>query len=1221
MPASQRIFRVRRYYNKWVADQTLEDFALRFTAHSARHMSIERVAKTALGATAFLALEGIAATVTLNYGFTNTVWAMLTVCLLFFITGLPISYYSARHGLDIDLLTRGAGFGYLGSTITSLIYASFTFIFFAIEAVILASALNALLGIPLALGYFLCAVAVIPIVTHGIATISRFQVGTQNIWLVLQLAALFVVIVYESDKLGDWTQFTPQHLPDSGEFNILLFGAAASVFFALVAQIGEQVDYLRFMPEKTEQNKKRWWFWLILAGPGWVLPGVIKMLLGSFLAYLAISQGMSFELATDPTQMYQRVFYYLTQSPGIALLLAALMVILSQMKINVTNAYAGSIAWSNFFSRLTHSHPGRVVWLVFNVTIALLLMELGIYQALEAILGIFAIVAVSWLGSLAADLMINKPLGLSPDYVEFKRAHLYDINPVGTGSMLLATGLGVLSYLGVFGEVSKNLSHFLSLAVCFICVPLIAWLTQGRFYIARQSPELLPLIEAEREKTFSTFKPAPPPHAVGAHTVLKCGICENAFEAEDMSFCPAYDLPICSLCCSLDVRCMDSCKPEGRVSRQAIQFFSLFLPQRWSHRMNSRLARFGGLLLLVNLLNAALLAVVYRQMQPETAAETLLLEQVIWSLFFTLLIASGVVSWLFLLAHESRVVAQKESNRQTRKLINEIEAHKETDLALQQAKELAERANAAKSRYLTGISHELRTPLQSILGYAQLLNDKPDTPQGHKNGLDIIQRSGQYLTDLIEGLLDISRIEAGRLDLYRTQVDLPQLLDQLSSMFAMQAGQKGIQFNCQIHSPLPQFVMTDEKRLRQILINLLSNAVKYTIQGEVEFSVRYRNQVAEFTIKDTGPGIDDDYLQRIFDPFERVRNRDTASQSGTGLGLTIVRLLTEIMGGDLQVNSQVNQGSEFTVVLMLPWVSQGDQDSTEVTEQKTLVGYEGYQRTLCLVDDDPVLRGLLSDLLTPLGFITLEAHDGDSCLKLLDQLDSQRSPDLFLLDVSMPGMNGLELARRLRERQIREPVLMLSADAQEHYRAAEDQEAYNDYLVKPIANHKLLDKLAEQLNLQWSWRETDEQSITTPEAVSESALEPVSERPLKSASESPLESSGQSVPELIPDNPLIAELIAYADTGFAKGVRQVLDQLWQEYHLCQEQHQQDQSGQKDQDEQQNLPAYPESDHSQATSTVVPAKHLEALQQMASGFQLAAMADYIARHSIKKESSL
>ena len=190
----------------------------------------------------------------------------------------------------------------------------------------------------------------------------------------------------------------------------------------------------------------------------------------------------------------------------------------------------------------------------------------------------------------------------------------------------------------------------------------------------------------------------------------------------------------------------------------------------------------------------------------------------------------------------------------------------------------------------------------------------------HKRGLKIIHRSGQYLTDLIEGLLDISKIEAGRLDLYRNQVRLPELIDQLSQMFTVQANQKHLVLNCRIHNPLPDVVIADEKRLRQILINLLSNAVKYTPSGTIDFEIFYRNQVAEFRITDTGPGIEKSQLERIFDPFERVRNRDTANLPGTGLGLTIVKLLTEIMGGDLQVKSELGSGSEFKVSLLLPWV-------------------------------------------------------------------------------------------------------------------------------------------------------------------------------------------------------------------------------------------------------------------------------------------------------------
>ncbi|WGL16046.1 ATP-binding protein [Microbulbifer bruguierae] len=1106
MRPAQQVFRVRRTYNKWVGDETLEDFALRFTAVRGRRFTIEQVAKTALGATAFLALEAIAAAVTLNYGFINTVAAMLAVAAVIFITGFPITYYAAKHGLDIDLLTRGAGFGYLGSTITSLIYASFTFIFFAIEAAILTSALHALLGIPPAVGYILCAVAVIPIVTHGIHAVSRFQIGTQPLWLLLQCLALGIAAWFEISRVEDWTQFAPAHSPNSGSFNWMLFGAASAVFFAMVAQIGEQVDYLRFMPEKTRENRARWWFWLTLAGPGWILIGVIKMLFGSFLAYLAITDGASTEQAADPVYMYQMVFNYLTHSPTMALIMAGVMVVISQMKINVTNAYAGSIAWSNFFSRLTRSHPGRVVWLVFNVSIALILMELGIYRALEGVLGIFSLVAISWLGCLAADLMINKPLGISPSYVEFKRSHLYDFNPVGVGSMLLASLIGILCYLGQFGDGAKNFASFISLGICFVMVPLMGVITGGKFYLARHRDSL-------DDSAQSTTAPI-----LRAQT---CCICENDFEPADMSHCPAYQGPICSLCCSLDSRCLDACKPDARFSHQFVALLKILVPEQVVNGVSSRLGRFALLLLGASLCLAGMLSLIYGQLSPATAAEADTLRQALWTLFVLQVLIAGVLCWLFLLTHDSREVAQTESNRQTRLLLNEIEAHKETDRALQQAKEQAESANSAKSRYLSGISHELRTPLQSILGYAQLLNQQQDIPEKHRNGLRIIKRSGEYLTDLIEGLLDISKIEAGRLDIYRNHVRLPELLEQMVDMFRPQAEGKGIQFLCHIHNPLPSTVVADEKRLRQILINLLSNAIKYTRRGRVEFHVRYRNQVAEFTIADTGVGIHPEDQARILKPFERVRNGDTPTVTGTGLGLTIAYLLTEIMGGELRFESEQGKGSRFTVSLLLSWV---DSEHRHEAPSRRIIGYRGARQSVIVVDDEPIHRGLIGDLLTPLGFSLMEAQNGEDCLALINI----QQPDLFLLDVTMPGIDGLELAHKLRNQGISAPIIMLSADAQErHLKPGDAPSAPHDaYLVKPLVNQKLFDTMARLLDLQWHY--ADSADDTSPAIVT---------------------ASNHEQHQALPDHPLLAELQAYARIGYRSGVHKTLDRITQDSAL------------------------------------------------------------------------
>src|SRR3977135_4362347 len=234
----QRIDRVRRQYNQWVANQTLEDYALRFTAKSARRWSAARVANTALGAISFLALEAIGGTITLNYGYTNATVAILVVSVIIFACGLPIAYHAAKCGIDIDLLTRGAGFGYIGSTITSLIYASFTFLFFAIEAAIMSLALEMCFGVPLYAGYIFSALIVIPLVTHGITFISRFQLWTQPAWVVLHLIPFVTIAITDFRSFEAWTHFPGAAASSAAEggapaFNLVLFGTASTVVFSL----------------------------------------------------------------------------------------------------------------------------------------------------------------------------------------------------------------------------------------------------------------------------------------------------------------------------------------------------------------------------------------------------------------------------------------------------------------------------------------------------------------------------------------------------------------------------------------------------------------------------------------------------------------------------------------------------------------------------------------------------------------------------------------------------------------------------------------------------------------------------------------------------------------------------------------------------------------------------------------------------------------------------
>ena len=1038
----QGVFGARRKYNQWVANETLEDYALRFTGVNARKWSALRVASTALGAITFLALEAIGGSITLSYGFNNALVSILLVSVIILLLSLPISYYSSKYGLDIDLLTRGAGFGYIGSTVTSLIYASFTFIFLALEASIMALALELAFDLPLHWGYLVSTLVVIPVVTHGITTISRFQLLTQPVWVVLQLLPIAFVLIHDISSVDNWLQFQgleqnaieQNGIEKSGpQLDWLMIGAASTLLFSLVAQIGEQADFARFIPPEKTAGKKSWWLATMLAGPGWIIIGALKLLLGSFLLVLALSYGISPEHAAEPTQMYLVAFNFVSQTPSTVLALTISFVILSQLKINATNVYAGSIAWSNFFSRLTHAHPGRVVWVVFNVIVAIILMEIGIYSALEKTLGLFGIIAISWIGSIVADLVINKPLGLSPPQIEFKRAHLYDINPVGVGAMLVSMTVGIIVYSGSLGVGAQAFASFITMALTFIVSPLIAWATQGRYYIAR--PAYIKTDLSDKD----------------------CGVCENRFDLQDMTHCPLYELPICSLCCSLDARCEDACRPQGRIANQFLALCQFFSKGITLQHIKSRGFRFA-LLLSVNVLVFSMaIMVAYLKTIGLYPQQAEVIQIFSWTLSAVAMIVLIVTTWSFLLGMEGRKLAQGESQRQTQLLIAEIEAHQKTDLELQQAREKADAANIAKSRYLERISHELRTPLNSVMGYAQLLEGADDIPLPRRESIKVMRNSSEHLTDLIEGLVDISKIEAGRLDLHRNEVDIVAMIEQLIYMFQIQAEAKNLRLNFTHQQKLPEHVIVDEKRLRQILINLISNALKFTPEGAVSVDLKYRNQVAYITVTDSGVGIEKDDISRISEAFVRISN-PMHQASGSGLGLAITQALIHRMGGDLNIQSRIGEGSEFKVSLMLPSIS-------EVTHQPIaadrVIGYQGETISLMVVDDDPVQRRLLIDTLSPLGFNIIAAADGTSCLKMLDQC----SPKLFMLDISMPDMTGWELAAELRKRKINVPLVMISAEADEGFGLDTDKPLHNDYLVKPINMPSLLSTLAYHLNI------------------------------------------------------------------------------------------------------------------------------------------------------------
>ncbi|ABG33074.1 hybrid sensor histidine kinase/response regulator [Roseobacter denitrificans] len=1037
MATSYRATKEKRQYNRWVANETKEDFALRFTAHRARRWSYGRVANTAIGSISFLALEAIGAALTLSYGFDIAVTAIMLVGAFLFITAFPISYYAARYGVDIDLLTRGAGFGYIGSTITSLIYATFTFIFFALEAAILALALEYSLGIPLVLGYLISAVVVIPLVINGFSKISAFQAWTQPIWVLLHMAP-FVILGFVGYDLEAWSGFQGD-AADTQEQSarLIMLGAAAGVIFSLIAQVGEQVDYLRFLPvPRTAAEKRRWWAALIIAGPGWSVLGMMKMLAGSYLAVIAIASGLPEAQATDPTRMYETVFAMALDTPWVVILLTSSFVILSQLKINVTNAYAGSIAWSNFFSRLTHAHPGRVVWLVFNVGIALMLMELGVFGALEATLTLYSHVALAWIGALVADLVINKPLGLSPPGIEFRRAHLYDFNPVGIGAMITACVLSLSAFGGVFGPVAEALSSFIALGSSFLLTPVISLATRGRYYIARPA---LTKVEAT------------------------CIVCDYRFDPPDMTHCPFHEGPICSLCCTLDSNCRDACKPHGRLDNATRRFLEDRFPAPVAQALMSRMSRFVISTTTIGAIIGLLLVFVRDQ------RDAVNFDAILWVVFSMVLIVVGICVWMYLLISESQQQARSEAEKQSERLLFEVRAHERTDRKLQQAKEKAEAANTAKTRYMTGLSHELRTPLNSIYGFAQILERDEDIPIRRRNSITTIRRSSEHLAGLIEGLLDISRIEAGRLKISRDRINLRVFLQQVSSIFKEAAREKNLTFTVDVSKFLPVWIVFDEKRLRQIFINLLSNAIRYTDAGQVSLRITYRNEVAVIEVRDTGCGIMAADHKRIWDPFERGNN--TVAQ-GSGLGLTITKLLVEILGGEIEMESTPGLGSVFRVRLMLPSVPADGRDTMSSpaveTQSLSVAGVVGPRRTLLVVDDDANHLNLVDSFLSPLGFAVLTATTAEQALTMLEDI----TPDLFVLDIDLPGLDGYSLAEKLRKGDHRSsPIIMISGHAMDTRAPSTQVTLCDTFIAKPYNLDDLLLRIAEILRVELVYKQ------------------------------------------------------------------------------------------------------------------------------------------------------
>lgn len=397
----------------------------------------------------------------------------------------------------------------------------------------------------------------------------------------------------------------------------------------------------------------------------------------------------------------------------------------------------------------------------------------------------------------------------------------------------------------------------------------------------------------------------------------------------------------------------------------------------------------------------------------------------------------------------------------------------ERTVQFEEAKQSAESANQAKSEFLANMSHELRTPLNGILGYAQILcRDRTSTPK-QQEGFEIIYQCGNHLLTLIEEVLDLSKIEARRLELIPENLKVESFLQEIAEICRIRAEQKEIRFSFQILNQLPLGIRADKKRLRQILLNLIGNAIKFTDRGSVTFkvgSVVTGDQLEStntarirFQIEDTGIGIAPQQTQQIFFPFEQV-GESSRQAEGTGLGLAISQKLAEMMGSKICVKSTLGQGSTFWIDLEFPVVSTLS-ETPIVRVLRSIIGYQGESRKILVVDDRWENRSVLVNLLAPLGFEMIEARNGKEGLETALHVQ----PDLIIVDLLMPEMDGWEMTRQVRQHPQLKTVLIFASSASvfERERQKSQEVGCNDFLPKPIQADDLFDRLQTHLNLTW----------------------------------------------------------------------------------------------------------------------------------------------------------